>query len=130
MSSTAQSEGGAQPDRRGTILVVEDDAEIRSSLKDVLEYEGYSVATATNGLDALARLGEIGRPSLILLDLMMPVMSGREFLVELRQSEAMSDVSVVVVSAWPDAAREVPVQGVVAKPMDLDRLLGVVAQYC
>ena len=57
------------------VLVVEDDPDVRSALNDLLEAEGYEVETASNGKEALERLAE-HRPGLVLLDLMMPVMSG------------------------------------------------------
>ena len=59
-----------------TILIVEDNLDIRQTLQDALEFEGYSVETCENGRDGLARLGEIARPGLIILDYRMPVLDG------------------------------------------------------
>lgn len=114
------------------ILVVEDDQDTLESMQDALESEGYSVATAVNGEDALEKLKSMKAPCVILLDLMMPVMSGGEFLTVLRDTEALRELPVVVVSAWPDEARKIhsEVQGFVKKPVSLDALLGAVAKFC
>jgi CheY-like chemotaxis protein len=114
------------------ILVVEDDPEIRESLCDVLDSEGYSVVAAANGREALDLLGEMGVPCLILLDLMMPVMGGGEFLGVLRSTDVIAKLPVVVVSAWHNQADQVrqQAQGFVNKPVALDCLLDVVARFC
>jgi CheY-like chemotaxis protein len=116
-----------------TILVVEDDADIREAIADVLEAQGYRVVTAANGQEGLARLHEIRNPDLILLDLMMPVMDGTEFLVALRGSDVLGTVPVVVLSAWSgEAGPEVEsmTAGFVKKPISLDALLEVVERFC
>jgi len=112
------------------ILVVEDDPDIAESVRDVLEDEGYQVFTASNGKEGLERLGEIERPCLILLDLMMPVMSGGEFLAALKDS-AVAD-SVVIMSAWPHEAEHLADQAraFVKKPISLEALLDVAQRYC
>jgi CheY-like chemotaxis protein len=115
-----------------TILVVEDDPEIRESLCDVLGDRGYRVVAAANGQEALERLHESERPSLILLDLMMPVMDGAEFLAVLRNDPALATLPVVIVSAWSKEAgllRE-QVEGIVKKPVSLRDLLETVARFC
>jgi GAF domain-containing protein/DNA-binding response OmpR family regulator len=80
------------------VLVVDDDADLRRRLRRLLEQDGYSVAEAEHGRDALARLPEIS-PGLILLDLMMPEMDGFEFVVELRRHEAWRAIPVIVITA-------------------------------
>ena len=112
------------------ILVVEDDPDIADGLQVALEGEGYKVATAANGKEALARLAELGQPCLVLLDLMMPVMSGGEFLMALRRSD--TELPVVVVSAWPKEAEKVraQTQGFVKKPVSLEALLEVTQKFC
>lgn len=111
---------------------MEDDEDIRESLRDLLESEGYAVSTAANGQEALARLTAPERPCLILLDMMMPVMSGAEFLTVLREDQALAPIPVIVVSAWPKEAAKsgADIQGFVQKPVDLDRLLAFIRQYC
>ena len=111
-----------------TILVVEDDTDVRESIREVLEDAGYAVATASNGKEGLDRL-ERTRPSLILLDLMMPVMSGPELLAILQQRG--NDVPVVVVSAYADHAdASAGVSGFISKPVRLQKLLDTVREYC
>jgi len=85
--------------RRGrSVLVVDDDPDVRALLRRSLEREGYAVVEAEHGRAALARLGE-ATPDLVLLDLMMPEMDGFEFLVELRRLPASRHVPVVVITA-------------------------------
>jgi CheY-like chemotaxis protein len=117
---------------RHTILVVEDDPDITESLCDVLHSEGYEVATASNGREGFVRLREIGRPCLILLDLMMPVMSGSEFLAALRQDHAFASIPVVIVSAWTNESAQVRAQsqGFVKKPISIDALLEATHRLC
>jgi CheY-like chemotaxis protein len=114
------------------ILIVEDDADVRESIQDALESEGYRVITAVNGKDGLERLREVERPCIILLDLMMPVMSGSEFLVAMRSADGLATIPVVVVSAWPDEAAKVQAQtqGYVQKPIALDALLNAISRFC
>src|SRR3954452_20931108 len=89
------------------LLVVDDDPGIRESLADLLNEEGYTVITAVNGQDALTRLRAIAEPPcVILLDLMMPVMSGPEFYDELRLDPQLAGIPIVVISADGNGARK------------------------
>jgi len=117
---------------RRTILVVEDDPDIAESLCDVLHGEGFEVATAFNGREGLERLREIGRPCLILLDVMMPVMSGGEFLAALRKDGAFASIPVVIVSAWTNESAQLRAesQGFVKKPISIDALLEATHKLC
>lgn len=116
------------------VMVVEDDDGIRDSLQDILEFEGYRVATARNGQEAIHVLNEIYRPCLILLDLFMPVMDGWQFLerVKLEMDELLTEVPIVITSAAGDRAKEAAKQvcGFIKKPVDLDLLLATVTKYC
>ena len=82
-----------------TVLVVEDDPDIREVLAQLLAPEGYLVATAEHGEDALAWLRQNPTPCAILLDLMMPVMDGLTFLRAMRAEPALAGIPVVVLSA-------------------------------
>lgn len=113
-----------------SILIVEDDNDIRESLAQVLELEGYNVSTAANGKEALELLTTIKRPCLILLDLMMPVMSGWEFLNAQRDDMMLATIPVVVVSAAGEKAKSTPASGFIKKPIDLPVLLSMIEQYC
>jgi two-component system, chemotaxis family, chemotaxis protein CheY len=114
----------------GTILVVEDDVDIRECYQSLLEREGYRVTTAQNGQEALDVLSR-EHPSLILLDLMMPVMSGPEFLEAMRLDSNSFDIPVVIVSAYGELADATAgVAGFLRKPVDLPALLGTVRRFC
>jgi CheY-like chemotaxis protein len=115
------------------LLIVDDDPAIRETLADLLHDEGYVVMTAVNGKDALTRLRAGGsRPCVILLDLMMPVMSGPEFYDEMRNDPALADIPVVVISADGNARRTVKAMGseFIPKPVKFDTVLDVVEQHC
>jgi signal transduction histidine kinase len=113
----------------GTVLVVEDDADIRDSLAAVLEDEGLAVSTAQHGAEALRMLRSGPLPSVVLLDLMMPVMNGWELVQRMRDDPRLAAIPVVVTSAAAD--RPPPeVDCVLPKPIDLARLLEAVRGYC
>ncbi|RKH45743.1 response regulator [Corallococcus sicarius] len=117
-----------------TLLVVDDDMDIRDALQDVLELEGYAVQLAADGLEALERLrSSEPRPQLILLDLMMPRMDGIAFREALRHERACSDIPVLVASADLDVrgtVDEMGVAGYLRKPLDLSALLSTVKRLC
>ena len=118
---------------RGSVLVVEDDPELLHSLSEVLQSEGYGVARARHGLEALGRLRGGARPSVILLDLMMPIMNGWQFRYEQRQDSDLAKIPVVVVSAMTDSrqhAEWLEADGYISKPIDLNVLLGTLSRYC
>jgi CheY-like chemotaxis protein len=114
----------------GRIVIIEDDEDIRDTLSLALEFEGYTVLSASNGKEGIALLERCGAPCLILLDLMMPVMNGWEFLRERNSSDALSPVPVIVVSAFADETSDHTVQAFLRKPVDLDTLLKMVSRYC
>ena len=118
-----------------TILVVDDEQEIRETLTEALEYEGYTVAAAANGQEALDYLRANPAPCLVLLDLMMPVMNGYDCLRAVSSDPALRSVSVLIVSAAArdeiDAAtKSSSAVGVLAKPLTLKALLDAVEQFC
>jgi len=115
-----------------SVLVVDDDPDVRGLLETYLELEGFDVQTATNGWDALQRLRN-ARPSVILLDLMMPVMDGVEFRRRQQEQPQIRDIPVVCLSARHDArktAAELGLTECVTKPFDLERLIGVLRRHC
>src|SRR5687767_14099838 len=113
------------------ILVVEDNDDVREMMAVTLELEGHDVATAVNGRDALEKLHTGSTPSLILLDLMMPVMNGCEFRQALEQDPALSKVPVVVVSAaTAELAHRTEAAAYLPKPLDMEELLDVVGDFC
>jgi CheY-like chemotaxis protein len=114
------------------ILVVDDELEIRCAIDDILQLEGYRTALAKDGQEALELLEGGLRPKLILLDLMMPRMSGEQFLRRRAEQPNLREIPVVIVSAMPYEARALAplVEGVLAKPFLLEQLLEVVAEHC
>ena len=117
-----------------SILLVDDDLNIRMVLAEILEDEGYNVASAANGLEALRYLRQQQElPCLILLDLMMPGMNGWDFRQEQQQDPQIAGIPVVVISAdssLPQKAASLAVTAYLQKPIDLDRLLATVSQHC
>jgi CheY-like chemotaxis protein len=106
------------------ILIVEDDQAIRESLRDLFVEEGYRVAEAVHGKEALDRL-EVETPALIVLDLWMPVMTGGELMQKLRAQPRFANVPVLVLTA---ANEDIPGEPSVRKPVGLQDLLAKVAQ--
>ncbi|MDO8430776.1 MAG: response regulator [Candidatus Binatus sp.] len=109
------------------ILVVEDDADAREALVDILEVSGYEVVPAENGKKALEYLKASSPPSLIIRDLLMPEMDGWEFRARQRENPELARVPVVVVTAFSSA--NVDANDILIKPIDVDRLLLLVKQY-
>ena len=111
------------------VLVVDDDAAIRSAVRDVLESAGIAVETAANGADALEKVSR-HRPRLILLDMRMPVLDGWGFASALQERGLA--LPVVVMTAAADATRwadEIGAIGVVAKPFGVAELVNAVHRY-
>jgi CheY-like chemotaxis protein len=104
------------------ILVVDDDEAIRNVIADLLREQGYEVTTAENGAVALLQMGDGHHPDLVLLDLMMPVMSGWEVLEQMQATAELAGIPVVVLSAMaaPGTGEHL------GKPVDLERLLATV----
>jgi len=117
-----------------TVLVVEDDVDTRSALVEVLEDGNYRLLTAENGKVALDELRAARcPPCVILLDVMMPVMDGRQFRIEQEKDPALKKIPVVVLSAHADAvvsATQMGAAGFLRKPVDLGDLLRTVEQFC
>jgi CheY-like chemotaxis protein len=114
--------------RSDPILIVDDDRDIREILAETLEDRGFAVVTAANGLDALKLIRSLpAAPGVVLLDLMMPVMDGYEFLEERRKDGALGAIPVVIVTAGHRVERHRIDEGdsIVPKPIDLPRLLGL-----
>lgn len=115
------------------ILVVDDDHDIRDSLVELLEDHGYRAIGAANGIEALGVLRDSAPPPcLILLDLMMPVMDGREFREVQVKNPAWNKIPVIVISAYGNVeqqARELDVDHM-RKPLTLRPLMEAVRRHC
>lgn len=113
-----------------SILVVEDDDDIRNVMIDVLESEGYHAEAAVNGKEALELLRKINKPCLVLLDMMMPIMNGREFLDKVMEDSYLAPIPVLIVSAVADKTNTQGAVGFLKKPVDIEMVLEMVDQYC
>jgi signal transduction histidine kinase len=110
-----------------TLLVVEDDADIRDALDGLLSTEGFRVAGCSNGREALDWLHASPRPDLILLDLMMPVMDGWQFRVEQKQDPALATIPILALSADSTAkAAAIDADAYLKKPVEYDTLIDTI----
>jgi CheY-like chemotaxis protein len=114
------------------ILVVDDDEDTRDAIRQVLEAEGYKVAIAANGQQALELLRSGSIPALIMLDLMMPVMSGEEFVDKQRRDPTLARIPVVILTAGgtiADKAASIHAAGYVRKPFTLEGLIAIARRF-
>ena len=110
------------------ILIVDDCEDIRDFLAASLQAEGYSVVTAANGAEALDELRGTAPPSVMLLDLEMPVMSGWQVLTEVGEDPKLASVQIIVVSGSKVDLAKVPAAGVFTKPIEWAPLRDLVAK--
>ena len=117
-----------------TVLIVDDDADIRTMLGIMLQTRGYESKVTANGRDALAELHGGLRPSLILLDLMMPIMNGWDFLAAVKQEdESIRHIPIVILTGYGSMVGNDPIPGTVAvlhKPLELQELFALLQRYC
>ena len=111
---------------RRNILVIEDDKPIRDMMKAVLELEGYQVVCAENGKHGIDAILKAAPPDVILLDMMMPVMSGWDFIDFMRTNASGAQIPIIIVSAFTETARTVQPDAIVNKPIHLKDLLGAI----
>jgi CheY-like chemotaxis protein len=115
------------------ILVVDDDADVRESLIDIIQDSGYEAIGAVHGQDALDRLrADNDRPCIILLDLMMPVMDGWQFREAQRNDPELANIPVVVISAYRHrpSVTELDAAEYINKPVQIDSLMDVIRRHC
>jgi CheY-like chemotaxis protein len=113
------------------VLIVEDDADLREMMAQLLSLEGYQTAAVANGREALEYLHRSDSPEVILLDLMMPVMDGWEFRRHQQADPTLARVPVIVLSALDQSrTADVGAAAFLKKPLDFDRLLQLVRSYC
>ena len=111
----------------GPLLIVEDEIAVRDALTELVNKDGREIVTASDGQEALARLAEVPRPCLILLDLMMPRMNGWEFLQRKSADPLIADIPTIVLSG---SGRPAGAAHHLTKPVDVNRLLTLIDQYC
>jgi CheY-like chemotaxis protein len=113
------------------VLIVEDDSDLREMMAQLLTLEGFQSAAVANGKEALRYLSAGDTPNVILLDLMMPVMDGWEFRRVQQADPVLSRVPTIVLSALDQArAQDLKPAAFLKKPLDFDRLLQLVREYC
>jgi CheY-like chemotaxis protein len=112
-----------------TVLVVEDEVELREMMQEALEMSGYTVVAVGDGQEALDAIPKIERLCVVLLDLLMPGMNGWDFFEHARRRPELAKVPIIVHSS---ATNEAPagVTSLLRKPVKLDRLLSVVREHC
>jgi CheY-like chemotaxis protein len=114
-----------------TVFIVEDDPDTREMLGKFLELEGFHVETAANGRQALDRLSSGLKASVIVLDLMMPIMDGWQFRREQVRNSALASIPVIVVSAaGKERLANIEANSYLTKPIDLEELLREVSIFC
>ena len=114
------------------VLIVEDEEAVRELEKFILEQAGYEVMEARDGLEGLTK-AEFRRPDIILLDLMMPDVSGGRMFDEMRRHQATAGIPIVVVTGKPDAHQifddQIGPDNVIMKPFEAETLLGRIAEH-
>jgi CheY-like chemotaxis protein len=115
-----------------TVLVVEDEDEARGFLVEILNLEGFKAVGFSNGAEALNYLHTSAAPCLIVLDILMPVMDGRQFRAAMLQQPSLAKIPVVVVTALDGstAERDLNAVRVLRKPLDVGAFLNVVRAHC
>jgi CheY-like chemotaxis protein len=116
------------------VLVVEDDSDLREGLSQALRDHGFGVTPTTNGQEALDLLRAGARPSVILLDLMMPELNGWQLAAALRRDPDLSRIPQVVISAYMDATEQealaLPPDDCLRKPFHLRILIHALERHC
>ncbi len=112
-----------------TVLIVEDDEELRDTMREILEDEGYAVLVASEGQEALDAMEHAERVCLVLLDLVMPGMNGWDFFAALRSQVRFAGVPVIVHSSSPRSA-PAGVTRVIQKPLQVEGLIAVAREFC
>ena len=114
------------------VLIVEDEEAVRELEKFILEQAGYDVMEARDGLEGLTK-AEFRKPDLILLDLMMPDVSGGRMFDEMKRHPATAGIPIVVVTGKPDAHQifddQIGPDNVIMKPFEAEALLGRIAEH-
>lgn len=117
-----------------SILIIEDDRDIRETLQTFLETEGYAVSSAENGKKGLEKIKAAPKPSLIFLDLFMPQMSGLEFLKNYNQLHGVKSPVVLCTACPTDHEEYIEASSytdfAIKKPLDIDLVLDLAKQYC
>jgi two-component system, sensor histidine kinase and response regulator len=112
----------------GTILIVEDDTDIRESLREAFEDKGYRVRCAANGLEGLESLQEFDEPCAVVLDLIMPVMTGDELYQAMQADPKLARIPVIISTSDPSRAPGGAL--LLKKPIDMSTMLKTIERFC
>lgn|SRR5487761_320406 len=114
------------------VLVVEDEDQARELLTEILTFEGFKALGFPNGAEALTYLNTAPEPPcLIVLDILMPVMNGRQLRAEMLKKKELAEIPVIVISALdPAEARDLKPARVIPKPINIDALVNAVRAVC
>lgn len=116
---------------KNTVLIIEDDTDLREGLEELISSEGYHVVTARDGQAGISLLNACANPSLILLDVKMPNFNGNQFMTAMKSKPDFRNIPIVVVSAeTPDAQTIERADGFLTKPINLDAMYKVIKKYC
>lgn len=116
---------------KSTVLIIEDDNDLREGMEELISSEGYHVLTARDGQAGISLLNAAANPSLILLDVKMPHFNGTQFLTALKSKPEFQNIPVVFVSAEkPDSQAIEKADGFLVKPINLDAMYKVIKKYC
>jgi CheY-like chemotaxis protein len=119
---------------KNLVMIVEDDRDVRDTIVEVLQDHGYRTLSGHNGAHGLEILhAATERPCVILLDIMMPVMDGRQFRASQREDSELAGIPVILLTAHGDVRRatdELGVDATLTKPVRLDTLLATVERFC
>jgi CheY-like chemotaxis protein len=115
------------------VLLVDDDADTREAIAFYLRSQGYDVMTATGGAEALLRLEAGLDPCVLIVEALMPGMSGWDLLKRMRGAPSLAGIPAVMLSGYPEQAGlalRLGVRAYITKPPDVDTIAAVVAQHC
>ena len=114
--------------KKKTVMVIDDELNLIKLVKEVLETENYKVMSCTNGVDALKLLESV-KPDLIILDIMMPYMSGMDVLRKIRENPQTKNLKVMLLTVVTkteigvDEMKKLKVKDFIGKPFEVDQLL-------
>lgn len=128
MTMTTTPTDQATTRRKTCVLIVDDEADVRESLRDVVEMVGCSAVMAASAEEGLLLLADDRRLCLVVLDLLLPGMTGTEMLAAMRREPAFSKIPVVISTSAPEQAP--PGVPVLAKPIDVGALCGWMRSAC
>ena len=118
------------PGQSRSVLIVEDDGDLRQAVAELIEDQGYTCRHARDGIEAMTALS-LEPPDLLIADLLMPLMSGIDLLARLREHPSYRDIPVIAMTAANDRMLGVKVDvPVLHKPIDLSMLSEMLARYC